>query len=83
MHKGKYDKETKGICGVKLYWIEMIPELTISNINTLKGGELVLNYLIEKHKGSLFKALKDYKGSVNNLEPVHKTLSLYKELQSR
>ena len=81
VHKGKFDKETIGICGIKSYLIGEVPHLTKENINTLKGGELVLNHLLEKNKGDLFEALKDYKGSIKNLEPVYKTLEIYKEIK--
>ena len=81
IHKGKFDKETIGICGVKYYWIDIIPDLNYDNINSLKGGELVLDYLLEKYDGDLFEALKEYKGSIKNLEPVYKTLEIYKEIK--
>lgn len=68
-------------CGIKAYWIDIIPELNYDNINTLKGGELVLNYLLEQNNGDLFESLKDYKGSEKNLEPVYETLKLYKEIK--
>lgn len=80
-HKGKFDKETVGICGIKSYHIGIIPDLTESNINTLKGGEIVLNYFFNKNDGDLFEALKEYKGSNKNLEPVYKTLEIYKEIK--
>lgn len=81
IHNGKYDKETIGICGIKSYHIGVIPGLNESNINTLKGGEIVLNYFMNKNNGDLFEALKDYKGSNKNLEPVYKTLEIYKEIK--
>lgn len=59
----------------------MIPELTKENINSLKAGELVLNYLLEKNEGDLFEALKDYKGSNKNLEPVYRVIEIYKEIR--
>lgn len=81
VHKGKFDKKTIGVCGVKSYWIDIIPDLTKNNINSLKAGELVLDYLIDKNNGNLFEALKDYKGANKNLEPVYKTLEIYKEIK--
>lgn len=72
-HKGKFDKTTKGICGVKSEWIEIIPELNEDNINSLEAGYLVINYLE-------FEALKKYKGSINNLSPVNHTLQLKKAI---
>lgn len=81
VHLGKFDKKTKGICGVKSYWIDIIPELTKENINTLRAGELVLDYLLVENKDNLFEALKDYKGAEKNLAPVYKTLEIYKEIR--
>ena len=72
-HKGKFDKTTKGICGVKSEWIKTIPGLNEDNINSLEAGYLVINYLE-------FEALKKYKGSINNLSPVNHTLQLKKAI---
>lgn len=80
-HKGKYDFSTTGICGIKLFWIDIIPELNENNINTLQGGELVMNYLLGKHKGNKYEALKEYKGSIKNLKPVYSVLELEKRLK--
>ena len=80
-HKSKFDKTTTGICGIKTVWIDIIPELNEDNINTLKGGEMVMNYLLVKHKGNKYEALKEYKGSINNLKPVHSVLELEKRLK--
>ena len=68
-------------CGIKAYWVDIIPELNYDNINTLKAGELVLDYLLKQNNGDLFQSLKDYKGSDKNLEPVYETLKLYKEIK--
>ena len=81
VHKGKFDFLTTGICGIKLFWIDIIPELNEDNINTLKGGEMVMNYLLVKHKGNKYEALKEYKGSIKNLKPVHSVLELEKRLK--
>lgn len=81
IHKGKYDKETRGICGIKEYLIGEVPHLTKENINSLKGGELVLDYFLLKNNNNLFEALKDYKGSNKNLEPVYKTLKIYDDIK--
>jgi len=75
VHKGKFDKTTTPICGVKKEWISVIPELNEDNINSLYGGYLVLSYLIEK-EGSLESALRRYKGSIKNYKPVQHTLEL-------
>ena len=69
------------VCGVKDYWIDIIPELNQDNINTLYGGELVLNYLLKKNDGNLYEALKDFKGSETNLYPVKESIKIYKELR--
>lgn len=81
VHKGRYDKNTKGICGIKTYLIGEVPYLTKENINTLKGGELTLDYFLSKNNNNLFEALKDYKGSIKNLEPVYKTLRIYEDIK--
>ena len=77
VHKGKFDKTTTGICGIKTGWISVIPELNEDNINSLYGGYLVLDYLIDE-TGNLEKALARYKGSIKNYEPVQHTLELKK-----
>lgn len=78
IHKGKFDRTTVGICGIKKdIWIAQIPKLNEDNINSLYGGYLVLSHLIEK-EGSLEKALRAYKGSIKNYKPVRHTLELKK-----
>lgn len=77
IHKGKTDRTTIGICGVKSEWIDMIPQLTKENINTLYGGSLVLSYLLD-NSSDKFEAIKKYKGSILNVEPVIHTLALEK-----
>ena len=81
VHKGSFDRLTTGLCGIKSYWIDIIPNLTKDNINSLKGGELVLEYLLNKYDGDLFNALKDYKGAKNNLEPVHRVIRIYEDIR--
>ena len=75
VHKGKFDRTTTPICGVKKEWISIIPELNEDNINSLYGGYLVLSYLINE-TGSLESALAKYKGSIKNYKPVQHTLEL-------
>jgi hypothetical protein len=76
------DKNIIGkVCGIKKLWIEEIPELNKNNINTLKGGEIVINYLINKNNGNLFEAIKDFKGSKTNIYPVKETIKIYRELK--
>ena len=82
IHKGKFDKTTTGISGIKYdFWIKAIPELNKDNINSLYGGYLVLNHLLDKHNGNEFKALADYKGSVTNFIPVYKVLEIKKRIE--
>ena len=81
VHKGKFDKTTTPICGVKKEWISVIPELNEDNINSLYGGYLVLNHLLAKHNGNEFKALAEYKGSVTNFKPVYKVLEIKKRIE--
>ena len=81
-YKPHKDKSIIGlVCGIKDYWIDIIPELNQDNINTLYGGELVINYLLEKNKGNLYKALKEFKGSEKNIYPVKESIKIYKELR--
>ena len=42
-----------------------------------------MNYLLIKHKGNKYEALKEYKGSIKNLKPVHSVLELEKRLEKR
>ena len=81
IHKGKYDINTKGICGIKNYWIDIIPELNEDNINSLYGGSLVLEYLLVKNNNDIYLALKDYKGSIKNTKPVDDVIKLYEKLK--
>lgn len=81
-HKGKFDKTTTGICGLKTkYWIDEIEEINHQNINSLYAGSLVLEYLLNKYNGDLFLALKHYKGASKNLEPVKKVIEIYEEIK--
>ena len=80
-HKGKFDKTTVGISGIKYnFWIKTIPELNENNINSLYGGYLVLNHLLTKHNGNEFKALAEFKGSITNFKPDYKTLEIKKRI---
>lgn len=75
IHKGKFDIGTQGICGVKEFWIDVIPELSKENINSLYAGSLVLQHLLERHENK-YDTIKKYKGSKKNLKPVYHTLAL-------
>lgn len=81
-HKGKFDKSTVGICGLKTkYWIDEIDEINHQNINSLYAGSLVLDYLLNKYNGDLEKTLKHYKGADKNLEPVKRVIEIYKGIK--
>lgn len=81
-HKGKFDKSTTGICGLKTkYWIDEIEEINHQNINSLYAGSLVLEYLLNKYNGDLEKTLKHYKGANKNLEPVNRVIEIYKGIK--
>ena len=81
IHKGKFDKTTTGISGIKTLWIDIIAELNEDNINSLYGGYLFLNHLLAKHNGNEFKALAEFKGSITNFKPVYKTLEIKKRIE--
>ena len=81
IHKGKFDRTTTGISGIKTLWIDIIAELNEDNINSLYGGYLVLNHLLAKHNGNEFKALAEYKGSITNFKAVYKTLEIKKRIE--
>ena len=81
-HKGKFDKPTVGICGLKTkYWIDEIEEINHQNINSLYAGSLVLEYLLNKYNDNLFLAIKHYKGADKNLEPVNRVIEIYKDIK--
>lgn len=81
-HKGKLDKSTTGICGLKTkYWIDEIDEINHQNINSLYAGSLVIEYLLNKYDNDLFLALKHYKGADRNLEPVNRVIEIYKGIK--
>lgn len=82
VHTGWYNKNITGpLCGLKSHWIDIIPELNQANINTLYGGSLVINYLLEKHNNNLFLAIKEFKGAEKNLTTTYKTINLYRKIQ--
>lgn len=81
-HKGKFDKPTVGICGLKSkYWIDEIEEINHQNINSLYAGSLVLEYLLNKYNDNLFLAIKHYKGADKNLESVKRVIELYEGIK--
>ena len=84
VHTGWYNKNITGpLCGIKNHWIDIIPELNQANINTLYGGSLVINYLLEKHNNNLFLAIKEFKGAEKNLTTTYKTIKLYRYIQHK
>ena len=84
VHIGWYNKNITGpLCGIKNHWIDIIPELNQTNINTLYGGSLVINYLLEKHNNNLFLAIKEFKGAEKNLTTTYKTIKLYRYIQHK
>ena len=81
-HKGKFDKTTVGICGLKTkYWIDEIEEINHQNINSLYAGSLVIEYLLNKYNGDLEKTLKHYKGADKNLKPVKRVIEIYEGIK--
>lgn len=81
-HKGKWDKSTIGICGLKTkYWIDEIEEINHQNINSLYAGSLVLEYLLNKYNNDLFLTLKHFKGADRNLKSVNRVIEIYKGIK--
>lgn len=81
-HYGKFDKTTTGICGLKSsFWVDKIDEINHNNINSLYAGSKVLEYLLVKYDNDLKKALKHYKGSIKNLDPVDRVIKIYEEIK--
>ncbi len=81
-HTGWYNKGITGhMCGLKNHWVDIIPELNESNLNTLYAGSLVITYLLNKHNNDLFKAIKEFKGADKNLKTTYKTIKLYNKIK--
>lgn len=76
-HKGKYDKTTTGICGIKPNFWDSV--LQGNNPNSLYSGYLVLNHLLEKH-GDIHTAISKYKGAKSNLKTTEKAIKISKNL---
>lgn len=73
------DSKTCGIGGIKrLFWADVLGD---TNANSLKAIELVINHLINKNGGSIYNAIKEYKGGVANLSTTNKCYDLYKKLK--
>ena len=77
IHKGKHDKTTTGICGIKPNFWENI--LQGNNPNSLYSGYLVLNHLLEKH-GDIHTAISKYKGAKKNFKTTKKAIEISKNL---
>ena len=76
-HKGKHDKTTTGICGIKPnFWKSVLQG---NNPNSLYSGYLVLNHLLEKH-GDIHTAISKYKGAKKNFKTTEKTIEISKNL---
>ena len=76
-HKGKFDKTTTGICGIKPNFWESV--LQGNNPNSLYSGYLVLNHLLEKH-GDIHTAISKYKGAKRNFKTTEKAIEISKNL---
>ena len=73
------DSKTCGIGGIKrLFWQDVLGN---TNANSLKAIELVINHLIAKNNGSIYHAIKEYKGGVANLTTTNRCFDLYKKLK--
>lgn len=76
-HKGKHDKTTTGICGIKPnFWGNILQG---NDPNSLYSGYLVLNHLLEKH-GDIHTAISKYKGAKRNLKTTEKAIEISKNL---
>lgn len=74
------DSKTCGIGGIKrLFWADVLGD---TNANSLKAIELVINHLISKNNGSIYHAIREYKGGIANLKTTNKCYDLYKRLNS-
>lgn len=62
--------------------MQEISEINRHNINSLWAGSKVLEYLLIQNDYNLTEALKDYKGSKTNFEPVKNVLKTYNEIKS-
>ena len=77
IHKGKHDKTTTGICGIKPnFWSNVLQG---NNPNSLYSGYLVLNHLLEKH-GDIHTAIAKYKGAKKNFKTTEKAIKISKNL---
>lgn len=72
-HKGRFDRTTTGICGIKPdIWGNVLGD---NPPNSLYSGYLVLNHLLEKHE-DFFAAVAKYKGARTNFNSTERVISL-------
>ena len=70
-----------GYCGIdKRYWSKDLKENNIP-INSLKAGEVIYDYLLDKNKGNKYRTLLEYKGIVTQTHLVDRVLELEKKLK--
>ena len=75
----KWDKTTKGICGIKPeLWKDII---TDSYPNSLQAGAKIIKHLLERYDGDFTKTLKHYKGAKRNFKSVNIALNHYDKLK--
>ena len=75
-----HKSDAEGICGViPEYWEEYLNSKNI-NVNSVAACIEIYKFYKEENNGSKEKALKDYKGIVNNTYLIQKTLRLRDEI---
>jgi hypothetical protein len=77
-HKSRYDVNTKGICGIKPCWDELLGKVPK---NSLQAGSIVIGSLLAENGNNLNKALYKYKGAKKSHKEVNEVLKLYKDLR--
>lgn len=76
-HRGRFDKTTTGICGIKPeLWRDVIGD---NNPNSLFSGYLVLKHLLDKHQ-NLFNAVASFKGAKTNFTTTKRVVELHKKI---
>lgn len=76
-HRGRFDKTTTGICGIKPeLWKDVIGD---NSPNSLYSGYLVLKHLLDKHQ-NLFDAVARYKGAKTNFITTERVIDLSKKI---
>ena len=73
------DSKTIGIGGIKgLFWADLLGDVSP---NSLEAIDIIISHLIEKNNGSIYEAIKDYKGADKNLVSTNKCWNLYKKME--